>query len=290
MKFQRTYKLEVQGINDTHTIEFPLTLDFDIQRNTLASLNTGKFTIYNLKESVRADIFHDRFDTLNIKQVKLAAGYISDPALPIIFQGQITNAYSYRSGTNWLTEIECFDGMGTLNSDISISVPAGWNFKSIIHTLSGAIQGASAGAIGEGVTPNSRGLSISGNPWEAIQKLNPYGNNFIDKGLVNVISRNEYIDSNDGINVISSRGGMLGTPRRHNTIIEVPIIFEPRAVVGQIVFLDSLERVNNGDYQIIGIHHKAIISGAVTGNAITDLSLSLGTRRLTPVTIGNIVL
>lgn len=287
MKFGRTYNLTVQGVEETHIIGFPLTLDFDVLRNILASANTGRFTLYNLRESVRRDLFHDRYDTLTYKQIKLAAGYVKEPSLPVIFQGNVLSAYSYRSGPDWYTEIEAFDGgFGMINGDTKLQLSSGWNLQDVIRNLIGGMPNVIPGAVGNFDAPNNRGVSFAGNPWDIIQGLAPDAHTFVDKEIANVISKDQFIDFQDGISVLNSRTGLLGTPRRHNALIDVPMLFEPRAVVGQQVLLESLEKVNNGTYQIIGIHHKALISGAVAGDARTDLSLWLGTQRLTGVPAG----
>lgn len=287
MKFQRTYSLTIQGTLDTHIIEFPLTLEFDVNRNTLASANSARFVIYNLKESVRRDIFHDRYDTLNYKQVKLAAGYTHEPSLPVIFQGNVINAYSYRQGPDWRTEIEAFDGgFGIINGDAKVQLGQGWTMQSLIGQLLGGMPNVQQGAVSDFDAPNTRGVCAAGNPWDLIQGLVPDGQAFIDKEIANVIRKDQFIDSPDGITVLNSNTGLLGTPRRHNALIEVPMLFEPLAIVGQQVLLQSLEKVNNGTYQVIGVHHRGVISGAVSGNAQTDLSLWLGTQRLVAVPAG----
>lgn len=290
MKLGRTFSMTVQGQQDTHVIQFPLTLDLEIARNTLASANTARFVVYNLKESTRRDIFHDRYDTLNYKQVRLAAGYVHEPSLPVIFQGNITNAYSYRAGPNWYTEIEAFDGgFGIVNGDTGpqgLQLGQGWNTQDVIKNLIGGMPNVAVGAVSQFDAPNTRGISMAGNPWDLIQGLVPDGQIFIDKEVANVIGKNDFIDSPDGVTVLNSQTGLLGTPRRHNALIEVPMLFEPRAVVGQQVLLQSLEKVNNGAYQVIGINHKAMISGAFDGDARTILSLWLGTQRLAPVPAG----
>ena len=287
MKFGLTYTMIVQGDQNTHTIQSPLTIDFDVARNTLASANTARFVLYNLKESTRRDIFHDRYDTLNYKQVKFTAGYIKEPSLPVVFQGNITSAYSYRQGADWYTEIDCFDGgFVIINGDASISLPSGWNLQSLIKSLIGGMGNVGVGAVGDIAAPNSRGISVAGNPWETIQQLNPDGQNFIDKEVANVIRKDEFINSQDGIAVLDSLTGLLGTPRRQNALIEVPMLFEPRAIIGQQVLLKSLEKVNNGTYQIIGARHAGRISGAVAGDVRTSLSLWLGTSRLSSVPAG----
>ena len=58
------------GIN-TKVIGYPLTIEFNIVRNTFASANSATFNIYNLSPSTRSSefFFQDRF---NIKNQKVA--------------------------------------------------------------------------------------------------------------------------------------------------------------------------------------------------------------------------
>src|SRR5882724_4228558 len=151
MKLNRTYTMTVQ-VSDTEAvvINFPLTLTFDVQRNTLASANKGHFTILNLKPETRKRIFHDRYATLTYRQIKLQAGYEDEAPLPTIFQGNIVSAYSYRQGVNWVTEIEAFDGgFGIINSQVSVSIPAGYTFAQTMRNILSSMQKVNLGSIGQ---------------------------------------------------------------------------------------------------------------------------------------------
>lgn len=290
MKFQRDYKLTIQGnkslapfvttyeYKPTTIIQYPITLDLEIVRNTLASANTGKFTLWNLGPDTRAALFHDRYDTLNYRQITLNAGYTTDKTLPIIFQGNILQAYSKRQGANWLTEIECFDGgFGMRNGEVHVSKPAGWNFKDLISTLMGKMPGVTEGAISETIAvPNTRGITVVGNAWDSIRSLSGTGIPFVDNESVNVLAENEYLLVDGAIPIIDSSTGILGSPRRQQAMLEVDTIFEPRAVVGQLVNLQSMVKQFNGDYQIRGIRHSGRISGAFDQGVKTTLSLFAG--------------
>ena len=111
MKFGRIFNMKVQvdeltKPDNTVLLAYPLTVDFEISRNTLASANTGRFRIYNLQENTRKQIFHDRYDTLNYRRVAFNAGYQDQRPLPLAFQGNIIQAYSVRQGSEWVSEIE----------------------------------------------------------------------------------------------------------------------------------------------------------------------------------------
>lgn len=284
MKFQRVFELTVQGQTFTHQLSTPLTLSLDVKRDTLASANTGRFVLYNLKETTRRDIFHDRYDTLNYKQIQLKAGYSTDKTLPIIFQGNVQVAGSRREGPNWITELECFDGgFGMINGQAAVTKPAGWNARDLFKSLVGGMPNVSLNAVGQIENQSTRGITVVGNAWDGVQSVIGEDFAFIDNERVNILAEDEYILVNGVIPLITGATGLLNSPRRQNAMIEVDLLFEPRLVVGQIVQLESLETVNNGFYQVRGVAHRGLISDAVDGGVVTTASLWVGTSRLNQV-------
>ncbi len=287
MKFGRVYRMTLQ-VSDSESvvIEYPMTLVFDVSRNTLASANRGHFQIYNLKPDTRLKIYHDRYDTLTYRRIVLQAGYEDESPLPTIFRGNVIQASSYRAGTNWITEIEAFDGgFGIINGQVSQTVPAGWDLPQIIKSVLGGLPNVTVGAVGDLDQQNARGLTVMGNSWEIANRIaaGQDATAFVDNEQANLLKKDEYIAGVGGIEIITSDTGLLQTPRRYDARIDVEIIFEPRLVVGQIVQLQSLEQIYNARYQVIGIAHKGTISGAVCDSATTVASLWLGTSQLKAV-------
>lgn len=298
MKFGRTYNLTIEvenqlanqlsngnfGRNNVVIISYPLTLNFNVSRTTQSTNNIGKFRIYNLSPDTRKLIFHDRVQIDQYRQIILQAGYETEPKLPIIFQGNINYAYSYREGPDWITEIEAFDGgFATINGNVSMSVPQGWNLQQLIETIISTMPHVEMGAVSNFRSENSRGLTLMGNSWDVIGKLTGNSLNFIDNEKAYVIKNNEYVNGIQGILKLSSESGILNSPRRFNNQVDVDILFEPRIVVGQILTLESNEPYNNGEFVVVGVSHRGIISGAINGQAITTLNLWLGTEALQPV-------
>lgn len=309
MKFGRTYRLNVQ-VGDSQplavvggtavptrtgplssnpeavNIEFPLTLYLDVSRNTLASANKGYFKIINLKEETRRKIFHDRYNTLTYRQIVLTAGYESEPKLPIIFQGNILSAYSYRQKQDWVTEIEALDGgFGIINGQVSTTLPSGYNIRSVIESAIRTMPNVAMGAVGD-VEPNeqnARGVTMMGNSWDVINATVPDAVAFVDNEKANVIGKNEYIASDDEPFLISSDTGLLETPRRFDARLDVKMMFEPRLRMGQLVQLLSQEKYYNGLYSVIGVQHRGVISGAVGGELTTIASVWKGTSQLQAV-------
>lgn len=288
-KFKRSCLLSVQGSLDKtkfYSITQPLTIEFDVVRNTFASPNSGRFRIYNLSENVRKDIFHVRYDSdeVNRQRVQFFVGYETNQQLPLIFLGDVFIAGTKRIGPDWITDIDCFDGGVGMNSgQISLNRPAGWTAEEILTTLFGSMPYVKFGAIGDIHYDNSRGISMVGNAWEIAERMVGEGLLFIDNHKAYAINENEFIVKPGQIELILGPNNIIGTPRREGAIIEVDMILEPSVFIGQAVTINSLETVYNDTYKLMGIHHRGTISGAVCGEAITTLSLWTGTKTLRSV-------
>lgn len=287
MKFGRTFTLKIQIDDALNSVEivYPMTLEFTVVRNTFASANTGSFTIYNLGIDRRRQIYHDRYDTLNYRQIILQAGYESDQNTPLstIFQGNVQSAYSYKRKQDWTTKLECFDGgFGILNGQASVSLGAGWDVNNAIKQITKTMPNVTTGTISLPGMESTRGLSLFGNGWDIIRRLSGNNTTFIDNEKVNAVAQGTYITPPDGIPLISSDTGLLGTPRKLGALLEVDMIFEPRIVINQLVALESEESYYNGQYAVMGFTHRGTISGAVCGDAITTLSLWSGVQALEP--------
>lgn len=285
MKFGRTYSMKIQVDNELQAVEigFPITLEFNVVRNTFASANTGSFTIYNLGPDRRRQIFHDRYDTLNYRQIILQAGYASEQNTPLatIFQGNVRSAYSFKRKQDWTTVIDAFDGgFGILNGQSSVSLGAPWSTTAAIKQMIGSMPNVSMGSVDIPNVQNSRGLSLFGNAWDVVRRLAGNNTAYIDNEKANVVAQGTYVTPANGIPLVTSDTGLLGTPRKLGALLEVDMIFEPRIFVNQLVQLESLETYYNGQYAVMGITHRGTISGAVCGDAVTTLSLWSGTQAL----------
>lgn len=289
MKFQRQYRLTIEDKNGDKVViegsakhpDWMLTLGFNVVRTTLGGANTGRFIIYNLSPHTRAKLFKDRYDTdlKNFRHITLQAGYLLEDTFPVIFSGNIRYAASRKQGVDWITELECFDGGDAIiNSQASITRSKGYDLREVIidvlKTMAG--NGVGVGAVGNFKVDSSRGISLSGNAWDIINRLAGSGEAFIDQERANVLQRNEYIVRPGLAAVVSSKTGLLGTPVRYNERIEVPMVFEPNVVVGQKIKLESDEAVYNGEYIVKAVTHSGTISGAVGGQVVTTLGLWKG--------------
>ncbi len=280
-KLGRNYILTVETPNnELLVIEPPFTVEFDITRNILTSANVCSIRIYNLSANNRNQIRFNIMDSGTYRSVQLQAGYGTN--LPVIFSGNITQAWSVREGVNFITSIESFDGgFAFANGQTNQLFPAGTAQETVISTLAGSLPGVTLGAVGNYPGSLTRGCSFSGNTANILRDITG-GGFFIDNGVAHALNDSECIDGE--MLLITSASGLLGTPVREQTILTFDIIFEPRLVVGQQIQLDSSTGQNfNGFYKIISLKHRGMISEAVCGDAVTSVGMFYGTSAITTV-------
>lgn len=288
MKFSPIYSLSIEINPDQKTgqaqsnltIELPFTVDFSIQRNMLAASQTGTFRIYNLGDKTRNLIYKDRYAFNDFRAIQFRAGY-DDIGKPMIFNGTVYQAYSFRDGVNMITVIEAYDGgYAMTNGNSLITIGSGVTFKEILSKLNNDLPlVAKNPIIGDFPNVTKRGSVYAGNTWNYIVQTSN-GLATIDNGQLKVLNPNEAFDGE--LPVITSESGLLGSPKRALTQIECEILFEPRLTVGQIVQLtSSTNELFNGLYKVNGFTHNGTISPAVAGSPrITNVSLWKGEEAL----------
>lgn len=294
VKRHRNYVLTVQDnvlvgqgspfvSSDSIEIKPPFTLEFDITKNTLISVRFAQIRIYNLSENNRARIRRDRYAfgviTGSVQRITLRAGYGDN--MPVIFDGNIQHAWSVREGNNVITTIEAGEGLlAYLNSNTQETFRSGTTYDTMIRTLMNSLSpfGVGFGAIGNYEGSIQRGYAASGNTVSLLQELTG-GGFFVNNSKGYSLRDNDTIVG--ALDVIDSSSGLLGTPVREATFISFPMLFEPRLLTSQFVRLKSDTATNlNGDYKVVSIHHKGVISEAICGAATTEVGLSYGLGNL----------
>ena len=280
MPNQWIWELSITDGMHTATVGYPLTIDFNIVRNTFASANTGTFNIYNLAPATRAAdatkgsfglFFQDRFNTSVNKFLTFKAGYENN--LVTCFFGRIQEAYSHRQGTEVITSIQCMD-MGIPTDYVNVTFDAGTKFKDAYKNVAQNAKGIKLGAIGllegEFKTP----VTLEGSVLEILNKISG-GNTFIDNGVVNCLQSNECLDL--GVTVLNADSGLINTPQRRGAEIIAEGLFNPNAVVGQLVEVQSKTFSEFcGTFILVGLTHSGTISGAVAGNRTTRYNFLVG--------------
>lgn len=310
LKFGRNYSLSVlpPGESSPIIINPPLTLEFEITRNDLSSANHGHFRIYNLSEKKRNRIHRSPNNVDAIFEVKLNAGY-GELNLPVCFRGQIFEAWSVREGVNFITEMDCFDGgraytEAQINMQFTASVDSPVPIRTVIDQIVDNIvaqtPGLTKGFIGSFQGNITRGNSYVGSGMEVLKRLTG-GGVFIDNGTINCLVSDADVLPVQVLPVINAASGLIGTPRLEFPKVIATTLFSPNLSVGQNVILEtesptfdpravfspalnqksstptlSQQSTFRQAYKILGINHRGIISPAVSGEALTILSLYSG--------------
>jgi hypothetical protein len=288
-KFNRRFKLTYQ-INDEEAliVRSPLTIEFDIQRNTASSLNSAVIKIYNLSLKNRNLLFKSRTslnDLTDRKYVILQAGYETalnkDSEMSVIFQGYILEADSYREGTNIITYISAQDGgIGVYNSTISKTFAGGLSLVNLFKQVASEIQDVTIGKVGNIEGNIKTSATLNGNAFYLLTNRYFSEKVFIDLGKINLMNLDEYIKT-PFVPLITTKSGLLGTPRRQGNIVDISLMFEPRIQIQQLIEIkSSVNPIWDGQYKVIGLKHQGIISGAVGGDLITNLQLFIGDKLL----------
>lgn len=275
MKFDRSYSINIKNpAGVSLTIEPPFSADIQVDRSMRATMNNCDITLYNLSPSTRNQIYKDKYTWTQRWQMSVMAGYGKN--LFQIFLGNITEAYSYKQNTDWITKIVAYDGSYQINNGfIAQSFSSGTNIKDIIKQGVTSLPKMLFGSMGSATDGTlSRGFVALGNPFESINTLT---NNeaFVDEETLHVLGNTEVLKGDvfllDGNNIFE-------TPRRRDAYLEITTIFSPEIKIARIGQIKSADTRYNGQYQIWGVKHTLSVRGDSAGDATTELSLNAGAK------------
>ena len=289
-KTQRNYSLQLSIYTGTQvapsldefknhhrevTIDYPITMEFEIVRNFCATLNSCDLKIYNLSPTTRDALFlDDRYNLQNYNGIILRAGYDPDTKnLPVVFSGNIWYIYSERKGANIITTIHAIDaGWDVTSTFTSFNIAPGVTDKAIFNILMKSFQYTKPGVVGNSFDNTTQENSVLfGRTYDLLQNKSQ-NKAFIDLETVHILDNNEALEGE--VPLISSETGLLGTPRRENTFLSIDTIFEPRIKVAQLLEVKSGVATQwNGQFKVCGLTHRGVISGSECGDAITTFNL-----------------
>lgn len=291
LKNNRNYriKFEVGELKDLYTrvptatveIAYPLTIDFDITRGVYTKVNTMQAQIRGLGETTRTLIYKDRYDFKKYVNMEFYAGY--GEVMPLIFKGDFKECYSHRKsgGTEFVTEVTAWDGgFAIQNGTSAVTFDKGTDPSTVLTYLAGDLPNVTLGAIQTPtVAKTQRGNTFLGRTWDLLDTITD-GNLFIDNETIHFLNDDGVIGGD--LYLIDSTTGLLGSPRRADTRLEVDLLFEPQLKIGQLVALNSLTLPYlNQTYKVLGLRHNGVISGAINGGLVTTVTLYLGTGLFT---------
>lgn len=298
-KLDRNYSLTINSPNleSPLIVSLPFTIEFDITRNTLTSANVCQIRLYNLSQTNRNALRRNATGySFPFEPIVLRAGY--GDQLPIIFSGNVSQAWSVREGVNFVTQLECYDGgFAFTNGQTNLTVPAGTPRTVVIGNMIKTLPNVQLGAVGSYPGTTSKTNTYTGNTTQILDELTG-GGFYIDNGTGNALGNSEYALGADGVILIDASAGLLNTPVLEQTILRFDMIFEPQLVAGAGVMLDSstldaslikdgLNNNSNGLYKITSVKHRGMISETVCGDAVTTGEFFFLTTPTPVVNFGN---
>ena len=301
VKFLRSFQLKVTGRSGVELfINYPLTLTFDITNHIFSAANSAQFSLYNLSERNRSEILVDaQLKKIGGFPVTLNAGYqtqypqagaqlaaiskTSTP-LPTIFNGFVNVAYTERNGPDLITRIDAMDLGDVATSDPSAVFPSafrvarGTSFVDKVKSMMRLLKGVQVGAVI--VTPvqpaTTRDETYSGRVWDYLQSIAAHvgGNVFVENGVCNMLGQNDVVPGLNNLGELTSDTGLLNIPRYTGHTVTCSSVFEPALAIGKTIGLKSqYAGAPNGMYKIIQYSHRGTISGSVSGDAVSDITL-----------------
>jgi len=253
----------------------PLTIHFVVTRDTSGTPNGCKIEIYNLGLDNRNRLHKDKFNVTEYWQVILSAGY--DRQLHQVFKGDIREAWSEKTGTEWITHLDCYDGRYAIhNSYFSQSINKNQN---ILQALFGMIKeaGLNIGFFGDAAkTQSTRGQVIEGNITDAANQTLEGMDVYINNEELNALGPGDVIK--DVVYKLDS-DQLLKTPQKRDMKMELETLFYPEIDLGRIVEVRSSIPQYDGQYMVIGFEHDVTISGAEAGTAITKITVLAPQRK-----------
>lgn len=286
-KFNPHYELTVtyweNGQTAISTITDPISIRFNISKDTFQSSNTAHITVYNMDIRTREGLYQDRllFNQEKTKTVTLSAGYGNE--LTLVCFGYIQQCSSTRQGNDIVTEIDVMDP-DILTQYTSKTFKAGTQKKEAYLNM--LREGLPNIEEGEGTQSIDGAFEINtvfdGFSFYMINQITG-DHTFIDDGKLHTLYDHQTI-GNYGVYYISSETGMLATPVRQDGILQIKMLFEPTIKIGQLVEVKTETAYNrsatdptrsafDGQYKVIGLTHDCSISQSEGGSRITTLNL-----------------
>lgn len=278
-KFGRQYFISVvelsTGKSITKTIGLPFTCKFALNRTWGKMAGNGTIQIYNLNKDTRSFLRKDSTSLGATHWVSISAGYGTE--VSTLMEGGLQVGSSVRNGVDYITTLQIADLTDAYrNATFSQAFKQGTSVGTIIKTIAKGLEeyGIKLGVVSRTITGKSkRGTSLSGKAIDILDEM-VGGQYFVDNGVLNVVSDDEYLDGFTLL--VNSRYGLLGKPRREGQNIVISLILEPRAYVGQkaIIKIENDDDDYNGTYFIRSITHTGTISETVGESATTELYLT----------------
>lgn len=269
-RFIRDFELLIQIDSETAIIiKPPLRIAFDGTKSTDKALNELNIQIYNLSRDHRNKIIRDakdkdpqknkdkkklteaekktkkleeKKDKTAIFKIVLRAGY---DHLETIFTGDILEAYTEQSGTDFITHITGQDGLFDFRSAFTSKTVKGDAIDAILHDMTRTLKGKISKR-----KENVRYKVLVGNSAKLLtEQLFDDEVMFFDNDTLHIIKDGEVVS--DIAVDINSETGLLQAPTKADKLISARTLMNPALRVGGLVNLVSIYAPHyNGIYRV----------------------------------------
>ena len=253
MPLNRVATAVITNLNNGRQITVEgLRITFNIVKTRKAADNKAKIKIYNLSEKSRSLIEAPISETgLTQTQVELSVGY-RDTRQKLLFRGT-GEAESKFAQPDWVTEIECNDGVDKLKSaTYEKKFPAGTSVSNIITDMVKSIGLTTiiSNAI-PGILPKAR--AFSGDPLKNIQDLqSKFGFTFDIQDERAIIQPGNAPVNNRFKTILEAGSGLINEPRVQGNIVIAEALVNPTLIPNTFVELRSFDNPKvTGNYKIL---------------------------------------
>ena len=256
MQYLRKLSLIVSGASQSLDLS-QLDSKFSIKKTDAKKPNEAKIVIYNMNP-----------DTINsIKKefnlITIEAGYEDNHG--VIFMGNITDYKYKKEGTDSEFTITAGDGdraynFSTISKTLSAGSTANDQIKALAQTMSD--KGVSQGYIEtNSETKLPRGKVMFGMSRQYLQQVSDsaVASFSIQDGKIQVLPMAGALP-NEAIK-ISSSSGMIGSPEQQDGGMTVKCLINPSLRVGNQIYIEDSDNLNDGYYQIIKLEYDGEIRG-----------------------------
>ena len=254
MRYDRDYTLTIQtDLDEAIVVRPPFNIVFSADKATDRSLNKMNVKIYGLSRERQLNIVKSAEQEQNF-EVELKIGYAGN--VETIFRGYINVGESSRDGAERPLTLECIDG--GFDARFSFTSRTVVN-KNPIETILEDMPNTRRGRITE-TTNLLRPRVLVGNSWKLIREQVNDEEFFIDNGQLNVLQRDEVLNSFTP--VVQPSTGLLSTPTVEDGVITFQTMMNPSIVIGGLCQVNSSENSSvNGIYKVTVINYDGEYNG-----------------------------
>lgn len=210
MLFDRVYRLLVGKKGDSKGLEITdLRIEFDIEKSAKKNPNKGSIKIYNLAKHTRTEL--EKPGTRCV----LYAGYKDQDGPQLIFQGDVTFAWTQFKLPDVITELELGDGASEIRDKmISVGYDKGVKSKQILQDASKKMETPLVIPSNLAERTWDHGFSFFGPVRNLLDKITKGSKSewSIQNGNLQVIE-NGMVTTRQGV-TLSANSGLIGSPER----------------------------------------------------------------------------